>query len=75
MGTAVGLKALPLNVHLQFRGFLHLGDTFTSTLRYVHMHITIAGTYDVVKFYSHKIAFKNQNIISFYNPCQKTPVF
>jgi hypothetical protein len=52
MGTHVGLKALPLNLHLQFRGFLHLGDTLTPTLRYVHMHITIAGTADVVKFYS-----------------------
>jgi hypothetical protein len=44
----VGLKALPLNLHLQFRGFLHLGDMFTPS-RFVHMLIKITGAAEIVK--------------------------
>ena len=47
----VGLKALPLNLHLQFRGFLHLGDMFTPS-RFVHMLINIAGVGGNVKVHS-----------------------
>jgi len=50
MGTHVGLKALPLNVHLQFLGFLHRGDMPASSI--VHMHITLAGAAALVKQYS-----------------------
>ena len=50
----VGLNALPLNLHLQFRGFLHLGDMLT-LYRYVHMHITIAATSGVVKIYPDRL--------------------
>jgi hypothetical protein len=44
----VGLKALPLNLHLQFLGFLPLGD-MNVPLQYVHMHITLTGEVSIVK--------------------------
>jgi hypothetical protein len=44
----VGLKALPLNLHLQLRGFLHLGDMSVS-FRFVHMLRTITGAGGNVK--------------------------
>jgi hypothetical protein len=55
IGTHVGLNALPLNLHLQFRGFLHLGDMPTPFI--VHMHRTLAGTPDFVKYYSFSRCF------------------
>ena len=65
----VGLKALPLKVHLQFRGFLHLGDTINPTFHIVHMHTILAGAGDNVKQHSDAFRFywrKTRNIISFY---------
>jgi hypothetical protein len=37
MGNPAGLKAFPLNAHLQLRGFLQRGDMALPFL-YVHMH-------------------------------------
>jgi hypothetical protein len=56
----VGLKALPLNVHLQFRGFLHLGDMPASYI--VHMHITIAGPDARVKW--HPVTVRTFHLLS-----------
>jgi hypothetical protein len=70
MGTQVGLNALPLNLHLQFRGFLHLGDMPAPTLHIVHMHTTIAGAADIVKIYSGPFWFLpagRENIILLYS--------
>jgi hypothetical protein len=48
----VGLKALPLNLHLQFRGFLDLGDMLASYHHTVHMHTTVTDAKAIVKVYS-----------------------
>src|SRR3990172_7317171 len=53
IGTQVGLNALPLNLHLQFRGFLHLGDMLAPTGHFVHMHGTIPRMPVPVKGYIH----------------------
>jgi hypothetical protein len=65
----VGLKALPLNLHLQFRGFLHLGDMLTP-FQYVHMLITITGRLTIVKKYSFtncsfKLQLMKYNVVIF----------
>ena len=48
IGTPAGLKASPLNVHLQFLGFLYRGDILALP-HIVHMHTSIPHRCDHVK--------------------------